>query len=69
MVVRKVNKLGWKSRGSYSVGICLKSDCVNRRPQACSKCHNFSYYLRRPTRAIGKLIETGSAGAIPDVLR
>lgn len=35
--------MGYKSRGNYTVGVCLKSDCVNR-DFVCEQCIKFSHY-------------------------
>ena len=37
--------MGAKSRGNYTVGICLKIDCVNQgEKEICDKCYKFSNY-------------------------
>lgn len=35
--------MGYKSRGNYAVGACLKTDCVNR-DFVCEQCIRFSHY-------------------------
>ena len=35
--------MGYKSRGNYQVGVCLKTDCVNR-DFSCQSCVKFSHY-------------------------
>lgn len=41
-VYRKVTK-GYKSRGNWNVGICLK-DCVNRE-KMCEECLGFNRFV------------------------
>lgn len=38
--------MGYKRRGNFTVGICLKLDCVNQETDICKKCIHFSLYER-----------------------
>ena len=38
--------MGHKSRGCYSVGVCLRGECVNHSSSVCDKCLHFSLYER-----------------------
>lgn len=46
--------MGYKSRGAYSIGICLRDDCVNRTKEGeedtpkdtCKRCFRFSHYSK-----------------------
>ena len=46
----KLLSMGYKSRGAYKVGICLKA-CANR-DKKCDKCLRFSEY--KPLKEEGK---------------
>lgn len=36
--------MGAKSRGNWSLGYCMKTDCQNRTDDKCSECFRFSNY-------------------------
>lgn len=38
--------MGWKSRGNWQIGLCLRGDCTNRYKK-CEQCFRFSEYKAR----------------------
>lgn len=36
--------MGYKSRGGWSLGYCMKVDCLNRNDDGCSECFRYSNY-------------------------
>lgn len=36
--------MGAKSRGNWSLGFCMKVDCINRNDDGCADCFRFSNY-------------------------